>query len=89
MPSKRKLAPVVGRDGINSSSSWEQEASIVEIDSTFGRVLGLTEGQKVIHSTTELSALSLTRSGWHVSAPRPSGCAYNQHRAIDFGRLGE
>ncbi|KAE8329102.1 P-loop containing nucleoside triphosphate hydrolase protein [Aspergillus sergii] len=48
MPSKRKLAPVVGKDGINSgSSSREQDISTVEMDTTFGRVLGLTEGQRV------------------------------------------
>lgn len=47
MPSKRKPAPVVGRDGINSGFSREQEASSVELDTTFGRLLGLTEGQKV------------------------------------------
>lgn len=44
MPSKRKLAPVVARDG---GFSREQEISTVEIDTTFGRLLGLTEGQKV------------------------------------------
>jgi peroxin-1 len=47
MPSKRKPAPVVGRDGISSGFSREQEASSVELDTTFGRLLGLTEGQKV------------------------------------------
>ncbi|KAL4783989.1 P-loop containing nucleoside triphosphate hydrolase protein [Aspergillus varians] len=48
MPSKRRIAPVVGRDGIsNSSSTREQDASTVELDTTFGRVLGLSEGQKV------------------------------------------
>ncbi|KAJ5215853.1 uncharacterized protein N7498_002260 [Penicillium cinerascens] len=47
MPSKRKPAPVVGRDGISSGYSREQEASSVELDTTFGRLLGLTEGQKV------------------------------------------
>ncbi|PYH47584.1 AAA family ATPase peroxin 1 [Aspergillus saccharolyticus JOP 1030-1] len=48
MPSKRKLAPVVGRDGINSSSTArEQEISTVELDTTFGKVLGLADGQKV------------------------------------------
>ncbi|KAE8380691.1 P-loop containing nucleoside triphosphate hydrolase protein [Aspergillus bertholletiae] len=48
MPSKRKLAPVVGKDGINSGpSSREQDISTVELDTTFGRVLGLTEGQRV------------------------------------------
>ncbi|KAJ6108500.1 hypothetical protein N7523_009823 [Penicillium sp. IBT 18751x] len=47
MPSKRKPAPVVGRDGINGGFSREQEAASVELDTTFGRLLGLTEGQKV------------------------------------------
>ncbi|PLB34971.1 AAA family ATPase peroxin 1 [Aspergillus candidus] len=48
MQSKRKLAPVVGRDGIsNSSSTREQDASTVELDTTFARVLGLSEGQRV------------------------------------------
>jgi peroxin-1 len=48
MPSKRKLAPVVSRDGISvGPSAREQEVPVIEIDTTFGRVLGLTEGQKV------------------------------------------
>lgn len=47
MPSKRKLAPVVGREGINSGFSRDQEISTVELDTTFGRLLGLDEGQKV------------------------------------------
>lgn len=53
MPSKRKLAPVVGRDGINRGSAREQEASTVELDTTFGRVLGLAEGQPVRHSSSK------------------------------------
>ncbi|OQD81799.1 hypothetical protein PENANT_c025G02492 [Penicillium antarcticum] len=47
MPSKRRLAPVVGRDGINGGYSREQEVSTIELDTTFGRLLGITEGQKV------------------------------------------
>lgn len=50
MPSKRRLAPVVGRDGINSGYPREQELSTVELDTTFGRLLGLTEGQKVYNT---------------------------------------
>lgn len=45
MPSKQKLAPVVGRDGINVAR--DQESSTVELDTTFGRLLGLNEGQKI------------------------------------------
>ncbi|OOQ85383.1 peroxin-1 Pex1-Penicillium chrysogenum [Penicillium brasilianum] len=47
MPSRRKLAPVVGREGMSGGFSREQEISTVELDTTFGRLLGLTEGQKV------------------------------------------
>lgn len=52
MQSQPKLAPVVGRDGIGGSRGGgsgrqEQEVSTVEIDSTFGRLLGLSEGMKV------------------------------------------
>lgn len=48
MPSKRKRAPLVSKDGISGgSSAREHEVAVVEIDSSFGRVLGLTEGQKV------------------------------------------
>jgi peroxin-1 len=51
MPSKRKLAPVVGREGISGSrgagAGREQEVSLVEIDAVFGRMLGIGEGQKV------------------------------------------
>ncbi|KAL4818837.1 P-loop containing nucleoside triphosphate hydrolase protein [Aspergillus spinulosporus] len=48
MPSKRRIAPVVGRDGINNSQSTrEQDAATVELDTTFGRFLGLGDGQRV------------------------------------------
>ena len=51
MQSQAKLAPIVGRDGIaggrGSSGRQEQEVSVVEVDATFGRLLGLSEGMKV------------------------------------------
>ncbi|KAL4743745.1 P-loop containing nucleoside triphosphate hydrolase protein [Aspergillus similis] len=48
MPSKRRIAPVVGRDGINNSTSTrEQDVATVELDTTFGRFLGLGDGQRV------------------------------------------
>jgi peroxin-1 len=47
MPSKRKLAPVIGKEGLRGDTSREHEVAVVEVDSTFGKVLGLTEGQKV------------------------------------------
>ncbi|EER25938.1 Peroxisome biosynthesis protein pex1 [Coccidioides posadasii str. Silveira] len=49
MPSKRKLTPVIGKNSMNSSRgvSRDQEITVVEIDSIFGRVLGLNDGQKV------------------------------------------
>jgi peroxin-1 len=54
MPSKRKLAPIVTRDGISGARGnavgREQEVPLVEIDSTFARTLGLSDGQKVTAS---------------------------------------
>src|SRR5436305_2135217 len=54
MPSKRKLAPLVSRDGISgtrgSAPAREQEVPLVEIDATFARTLGLSDGQKITAS---------------------------------------
>jgi len=54
MPSKRRLAPIVSRDGISGSrgnpSSREQEISLVEIDTAFARTLGISDGLKVTAS---------------------------------------
>ena len=49
MPSKRKIAPVVSRDGISGvrGASRDQDIAVIELDATFGRVLGLADGQKV------------------------------------------
>ncbi|KAI9833462.1 MAG: hypothetical protein M1819_003620 [Sarea resinae] len=50
MPSKRRLAPVVGRDGISgtrAAAAREQEIATVEVDATFGRSLDLAEGQRI------------------------------------------
>ncbi|EEY18588.1 peroxisome biosynthesis protein PAS1 [Verticillium alfalfae VaMs.102] len=54
MPTKRKVTPVVGRDGINgirgNPSSRDQDIGLVEIDATLANTLGLTDGQKVTAS---------------------------------------
>jgi peroxin-1 len=53
MQSKRKLAPIVNRDGIagtRGNSGREQDVSVVEIDATFARTLGLADGQKITAS---------------------------------------
>lgn len=54
MPSKRRLASIVSKDGISgtrgNTSGREQEVPLVEIDSTFARTLGLSDGQKVTAS---------------------------------------
>ncbi|KAH6847494.1 P-loop containing nucleoside triphosphate hydrolase protein [Chaetomium sp. MPI-CAGE-AT-0009] len=47
MPSKlRRAAPVVGRDGIGSSRDGRDQ-EFIELDTTLGATLGLTEGQRV------------------------------------------
>src|ERR1700761_1657617 len=51
MQSKRKVAPVVGRDGMIGTRSGagrgDQDIPIVEVDPIFARLLSLSEGQKV------------------------------------------
>jgi len=53
MQSQTKLAPIVGRDGIQGARGGrrpEAECATVEIDTTLARVLGINEGLKVGHS---------------------------------------
>jgi len=52
MQAQTRLTPMVGRDGIAGSRGsgggrQEQEVPTVEVDATFGRLLGLSEGMKV------------------------------------------
>ncbi|KNG49228.1 hypothetical protein TW65_04209 [Stemphylium lycopersici] len=48
MQSKRRIAPVVGRDGLRASPAVsQQDLPAVEVDATFARLIGLQEGQKV------------------------------------------
>ncbi|KAF2405644.1 AAA-domain-containing protein [Trichodelitschia bisporula] len=48
MQSKRRLVPVVSRDGIAGvRGNREQEVPLVEMDTAFARLLGITDGQKV------------------------------------------
>lgn len=50
MPSKRKLASLVGRDGISGGrgSVRDQEVASVEMDATLASTLGISDGQKVM-----------------------------------------
>lgn len=77
MPSKRKLASIVGRDGIGgtrgSSGLREQDVPVVEIDPTLASTLGLEEGQKVmatIHADPPLAHTvniePLTSEDWEI-----------------------
>ncbi|KAF2854526.1 peroxisome biosynthesis protein-like protein (PAS1/Peroxin-1) [Plenodomus tracheiphilus IPT5] len=48
MQSKRRLAPVVTRDGMRANpAASQQDLPAVEVDATFARLVGLQEGQKV------------------------------------------
>ncbi|KKZ65812.1 hypothetical protein EMCG_01197 [[Emmonsia] crescens] len=80
MPSKRRLAPVVNKDGISGArgSSREQEIPTVEIDSTFGRVLGLSDGQRIgllLHLDPPVAHTvniePLTPADWETSGQTP------------------
>ncbi|KFY49589.1 hypothetical protein V496_09900 [Pseudogymnoascus sp. VKM F-4515 (FW-2607)] len=77
MPSRRKLAPIVSKDGISgtrgNASGREQEIPLVEIDATFGQTLGLSDGQKVtasLHLDPPLSHTvniePLTSADWEI-----------------------
>src|SRR5689334_11381064 len=51
MQSKRKIAPVVTRDGIaggrGGTVGREQDVAVVEVDATFARLIGLADTSKV------------------------------------------
>lgn len=55
MPSRRKMASLIGRDSITNGArssgrggvGGDQEIAVVEIDATFAHTLGLYDGQKV------------------------------------------
>lgn len=50
MQSQSRLAPIVGRNGIQGARTGrrpESETATVEIDSTLARVLGISDGLKV------------------------------------------
>ncbi|KUI57564.1 Peroxisome biosynthesis protein PAS1 [Cytospora mali] len=73
MPSKKKLASVVGRDGIGGSGLREQDVPLIEIDPTLANTLGLQEGQKVmttIHTDPPLAHTvniePLTPDDWEI-----------------------
>ncbi|KAK4229029.1 P-loop containing nucleoside triphosphate hydrolase protein [Podospora fimiseda] len=74
MSSKRKIAPLVGRDGINGSRGVrDQEVSSVEVDATLGVSLGLKDGQKVMVSihfdppmTNTVNIEPLTPEDWEM-----------------------
>ena len=56
MPSQRKWGSVMGSGGERLASSETSEAPLVEIDATFGRLMGLADSQKVdclLHSNSK------------------------------------
>lgn len=82
MPSKRKIAPVVSRDGISGvrGASRDQDIAVIELDATFGRVLGLADGQKVAdYIIGDVNGILTYTLDWRYSTYRPPGCSYCQH----------
>ncbi|KAI5306972.1 Peroxisome biosynthesis protein pex1 [Ascosphaera pollenicola] len=75
MPSKRRAPGVTSRDpmrGIKASSK-EEETPIVEIDATFGNILGLSDSQKIgllLHVdppiATTINIEPLTPADWEI-----------------------
>lgn len=71
--SKRQAHPIVGKGKGIGSAGRDSEAVVVEIDATFGRTLGLTEGQKlglVLHPDPPLAHTiniePLTPADWEI-----------------------
>jgi peroxin-1 len=94
MQSQARLAPVVGRDGIaggRGGGRQEQDVSTVEVDATFGRLLGLGDGMKVGSGTGLRECYGLIdcrRSTYHYiltrHKPIPSTLS---HLLVPTGRL--
>lgn len=91
MQSKRKLTSLVSRDGIAGSRGAavgrEQEVAVVELDATFARLLGITDGTKVNWLGTSQQTIDSLHplSGWCQSTCGSSSGPYYQYRAIDSG----
>lgn len=73
MPSKKKIASIVGRDGLGGSGLREQDVPLIELDPTLANTLGLHEGQKVmttIHTDPPLAHTvniePLTPDDWEI-----------------------
>jgi len=47
MSSRRKLVPVVGKNTRTGAPSREREVALLEVDATFGKLLGFVDGMKV------------------------------------------
>lgn len=73
MPSKKKIASIVGRDGLGGSGLREQDVPLIELDPTLANTLGLHEGQRVmttIHTDPPLAHTvniePLTPDDWEI-----------------------
>lgn len=49
MASQKKASHRVGREADKGLSNREQAIGTIELDATFGRMIGLVEGQQVSH----------------------------------------
>lgn len=77
MDSKKKVASLMGTEGLESKrgsgARREQDVPLVEIDSTFAKLLGLGDGQKVNIVTPIL------RTDTHQHASRSEYCFIETH----------
>ena len=48
MSSQRRPSSIIGKGTTKTASVRESECGVVELDATFGQVIGLTEGQRVV-----------------------------------------
>ena len=64
MQTKTRITSVIGKDGFvgNRGKAREQDPSIVELDATYARLLGIIDGQKVLSPMQRFANSRLTAS---------------------------
>lgn len=65
MPSQRRVGAVIDKGGGGFTPSGFDEMAVVEVDSVFGRMLGLAERQRVRH----IVICPMTSSSYYIGFP--------------------
>ena len=69
----------MARGQTRNISTREQDIGIVEVDATFGRMLGFVEGQKVSQIEKHIKAEADVYTGWYSYTFGPTIGTHCQH----------